>query len=73
MLVSALQQLRSAIIIHTFPSSLTTLPFPPAIPPGHHRAADWALPVLLSNLPERDRPNREERDQPSVFYLIVCN
>lgn len=40
-LVSASQQCRSAIIIHTSPpSSLPSLP--PPIPPGHHRAPYWA-------------------------------
>ena len=40
MLISAIQQCKSAIIIHTSPPSLSCLPSP--IPPGHHRAPGWA-------------------------------
>ena len=32
----------SAIIIHTSPSSIASLPSLHPIPPGHHRAPDWA-------------------------------
>ena len=54
--------------------SLPRLPhYPRPIPPGHHRAADWAPHVLLRNLPERDSSSREERAQPSVLHLTVNN
>ena len=54
--------------------SLPRLPhYPHPIPPGHHRAADWAPHVLLRNLPERDSSSREERAQPSVLHLTVYN
>ena len=39
-LVSAIKQCESAIIIHPLPLGL-----PHPVPPGHHRAQDWA-PVL---------------------------
>ena len=49
-LVSAIQQCESAIIIHTFPPSLPCLPpLPHPIPPGHHRAPDWA-PCAIQEL-----------------------
>ena len=53
-LVSAIQQCNSAVMIHTFTPSLASLPSPLPISPGHHRAPDWAPCVtqqLLTNIP----------------------
>ena len=52
-LVSTIQQCKSAVIIHTSPSSLASSPFPHPIPPGHHRAPDRArqrINIAISNL-----------------------
>ena len=52
-LVSTIQQCKSAVIIHTSPSSLASFPSPHPIPPGHHRAPDWArqrINIAISNL-----------------------
>ena len=42
MLVSATQQCKLVIIIHTSSPSLSPLPSPHPIPPGHHTVPDWA-------------------------------
>ena len=49
-LVSALQQCKSAIILHIFSPSLASFPSPYPILPGHHRVPDWA-PYTTQQLP----------------------
>ena len=49
MLVSAVQQRKSAIIIHISLPSWASLPYPHPTPLGHHRVSGW-LPVLYSNI-----------------------
>ena len=49
MLVSAVQQSKSAIIIHISLPSWASLPYPHPTPLGHHRVSGW-LPVLYSNI-----------------------
>ena len=41
-LVSAIQQCKSAVIIHTSAPSVTSILSLHSIPPGPHRALDWA-------------------------------